>query len=190
MRVMERATKMLEEREAADVVSLCSLLADGRTFGIDTHKIREVLGPRVLERVPLAAAYIGGVMPYRGEVLTTVSLRSLLGLPMAEGLSCVLVLDGEDGEERFGLMVDRVGGVMLLERKMLAENPTTLDEVSKTLYSGAYRMADQLLIQLDPGRLNPVRLGETGLFRHGVGQAGRGRGAGLAAGKGDLGCGR
>lgn len=161
-----------EDVDAKDLVSLCSLMTGEVLFGIDTRKIREVLGRRTVEPVPLAPAYIGGVLPYRGEVLTAVSLRALLGLEPLAGGSCVLVLDGEVEEDRFGLMVDRVGGVVTLERKTLAENPTTLDEVSKAIYSGAYRMDDGLLIELDPGRMHPTRLGETGLF----GQVGKGRG--------------
>ncbi len=165
MRLMERgAQEKARDLEHSDLVSLCSLTAGGRMFGIDTRKIREVLGPRTLERVPLAVHYIGGVLPYRGEVLTAVSLRALLGLEAAEGRSCVLVVDVED--EQFGLVVDSVGGVMLMEQRSLAENPTTLDEVSRALFSGAYPMAEGLLIQLDPERLHPSRLGETGLFRN------------------------
>ncbi len=160
------ASSSAKEAEQQQTVSLCSLTAADIVFGIDTRKIREVLGPRTLDRVPLAAAYIGGVLPYRGEVLTAVSLRALLGVPPAPGAGCVLVLDGEAGEERFGLMVDSVGGVVVLERKTLAENPATLDEVGKAIYSGAYRMQDGLLIELDPSRLNPSRLSETGLFGH------------------------
>ncbi len=55
-------------------------LREARRFGIDTRKIREVLGERDLQRVPMAPAFIAGVVPYRGEVLTTVNLRALLGL--------------------------------------------------------------------------------------------------------------
>ena len=166
--------RQAEETEGEDAVYLCSLTTGNAQFGIDTRKIREVLGRRVLERVPLAPPYIGGVLPYRGDVLTAVSLRAVLGrAPMAGG-SCVLVLDGEEGEDRFGLMVDSVGGVVALQPRTLADNPTTLDEVSKLIYRGAYRMDEGLLIELDPARLNPSRLGESGLF----GQAAKARGGG------------
>ena len=173
--------------EQADMVFLCSLTTGDVLFGIDTGKIREVLGRRVLEQVPLAAPYIGGVLPYRGEVLTAISLRALLGRPAAAGGSCVLVLDGEEGEGRFGLMVDGVGGVVALERRMLAENPTTLDEGSKAIFQGAYRTDDGLLIELDPARLNPGRLAEAGVFGRPAGKI-RGLGGGLPAqaqGQGD-----
>ena len=106
MKVMESVDRMTRADEepgdgARELLSLCSLMAGGRLFGIDTRMIREVLGKARLNRVPLAPAYIGGVLAYRGEVVTAVSLRALLGGPAAEGTRCVLVLDGDQNEERF-----------------------------------------------------------------------------------------
>ncbi len=150
-------------REDEESASICSLLADGRLYGIDTRRIREVLGNKTLERVPLAPAYIGGVLPYRGDVLTVVSLRALLGLEPAAKPGCVLVLKSVE-EEPFGLMVDSVGGVVMLGQDAFTANPSTLDEIGRNLYSGAFRLNKGLLIQLDPERLRPSRLAETGLF--------------------------
>ena len=161
---------MTLELEGEETLSMCSLHAGGRTFGIDTRSIREVLGRRAMQRVPLAPPWIGGIVPYRGEVLTTVSLRSLLGMAPSGEDSCVLVLDGEDGAElgvegeRFGLMVDGVGGVVTVERRVHAANPPTLDAAGRALFQGAFRLPGGLLVQVDPERLRPARLAESGLF--------------------------
>ena len=148
----------------AETLSMCSLMAGGRMFGIDTRSVREVLGRRSLQCVPLAPRFIGGIVAYRGEVLTTVSLRSLLGMKAAEEDSCVLVLDGDAEGERFGLMVDDVGGVTTVEHAMHAPNPSTLDASSQWLFGGAYRLPAGLLVQLDPVCLRPGSLVNTGLF--------------------------
>ena len=66
--------------DAGGTVSICSLRVGTGLFGIDTRQIREVLGTTAPQRVPLAPEYIAGVVPYRGDVLTTVSFRALLGL--------------------------------------------------------------------------------------------------------------
>ena len=148
-----------------DSTSLCSMFAGNESFGIDTGKIREVLGKRELERVPMAPAFVAGVVPYRGDVLTTVSFRALLGLAESTEAGCVLVLEDHDGEERFGLMVDAVGGVVTVSRKMLEANPCTLEARCKWLFDGAYKMPNGLLVQLDPQKLRPSRLAETGMFK-------------------------
>ncbi len=143
--------------------ALCWFTVDGRLFGIDTRQIREVLGPRKVQAVPLAPAYLAGVLAYRGEVLAAVDLRCLLGLPPNQEKGCLLVLDG--GGSPFGLLVDRVCGVVQVEAKTLAAKPTTLDASSKVLFRGAYRIPEGLLIQLDADRLRPEYLVEAGLFR-------------------------
>jgi purine-binding chemotaxis protein CheW len=133
-------------------------------FGIDTRKIREVLGNTVPQLVPLAPKYIAGVVPYRGEVLTTVSFRALLGLEGRVGKNCVLVFDCEENEEYFGLIVDSVGGVVAMEQNALQANPNGLDARSQELFDGAYRMPSGLMVHLDPQRLRPSRLAESEMF--------------------------
>jgi len=139
--------KVDELQEENDAVSLCSLYAGSETFGIDTRKIREVLGERDLQRVPMSPLFIAGVVPYRGEVLTTVNLRALLGMDTHAGRSCVLVMEDEEGAERFGLVVDSVGGVVTMSRHALEAG---------------------LMVRLDPQKLCPSRLSETGLFKKGT----------------------
>jgi purine-binding chemotaxis protein CheW len=155
-----------EIQDEDDVVSLCSLYAGSEMFGIDTRKIREVLGERELQRVPMSPAFIAGVVPYRGEVLTTVDLRALLGMAAHAGKCCVLVMADDEAAERFGLVVDAVGGVVTVSRRMLEGNPCTLEARGKWLFDGAYKMDAGLMVQLDPKKLSPSRLSEVGLFKN------------------------
>jgi len=155
------------ERAAADAggrVTMCSLRAGDGLFGIDTRQIWEVLGKTTPQRVPLAPGYIAGVVPYRGEVLTTVSLRALLGLEPWAGANCVLVLEEEEEEQRFGLMVDGVGGVVILPADALEGNPTALDARRTALFDGAFKMKPGLMVRLEPKRLRPSRLAASELF--------------------------
>jgi purine-binding chemotaxis protein CheW len=162
---------LLREKNSGGAVSLCSLNAGVQRYGIDTRKILEVLGDRAIQHVPLAPGFIGGVMSYRGEVLTVVDLRALLGLAQRIGECCVIVLGGSGSSasddvdlERYGLVVDGVGGVVTLSQDIFAPNPATLDAVSMALFDGAFQMSDGLLVQLDPSRLAPSRLAASGLF--------------------------
>jgi purine-binding chemotaxis protein CheW len=156
----------VEIADENDAVSLCWVYAGEGSFGIETKKIREVLDEHELHRVPLAPAFIRGVMSYRGEVLTTVDLRVLLGLEEHEGKGCVMVLDDEEATERFGLLVDAAGGVVRVRASMLEANPWTLEARGRWLFGGSYRVGSDLMVRLDPQRLCPSRLAETGLFRH------------------------
>jgi purine-binding chemotaxis protein CheW len=152
------------DTDLRDALSMCSLRAGAGLFGIETVQIREVLGSTSPQRVPLAPEYIAGVVPHRGEILTTVDFRVLLGLERHTVPGCVLVLDEEDGRECFGLLVDGVGGVVTLARQALEANPSALDARSMALFDGVFRMPAGVMVHLDPQRLRPSRLAKSGMF--------------------------
>jgi purine-binding chemotaxis protein CheW len=152
---------MAAEQEA---VQLCSVRVGAGLYGVDTRAIREVLGNARPQRVPLAPSYLAGVLTYRGEVLETVSLRTLLGLEGHSGAHHVLVLESPESDERFGLLVDRVGSVVSASQAALEPNPSTLDPRGQALLSGIYRMETALMARLDPARLRPTELAKNPVF--------------------------
>ncbi len=150
------APAMLQRSEAG--VEMCSVRAGGTLFGVPIMRILEILGAPVTQPVPLAPSYIGGLVHYRGEVLTAVSLRSLLELPPYDGASDILVFEGPGGY--FGVLVDAVGEVMTVLPEAFEANPSTLDDRRKALFAGACKLDEGLLVMLDPDRLDPMRLSQ------------------------------
>jgi purine-binding chemotaxis protein CheW len=148
------ATQTPAFTEAA--IEVCSVRVGETTFGVPIMRILEILGASETGPVPLAPAYIGGLVHYRGEVLTTVSLRGLLGMPSHHDRSDILVIESPSGY--FGLLVDAVGKVMTILPEAIEPNPSTLDDRRKALFVGACKLNDGLLVMLDPDRLDPMRL--------------------------------
>ena len=144
------------EMSTGRAIEVCSVRAAATLYGVPITRIFEILGATVVQPVPLAPAYIGGVAHYRGEVLTVVSLRSLLALPPHDHPSDILVFEGHDGY--FGVLVDAVGEVLTILPESFEPNPSTLDDRHKVLFAGACKLQTGLLIMLDPDRLDPVRL--------------------------------
>jgi purine-binding chemotaxis protein CheW len=147
---------MREIMLADDVIEMCSVRVGKTLFGVPVTSILEILGKPATHSVPLAPDFIGGLVHYRGEVLTTVSLRRLLEMPRCELSQDVLVFEGEDGY--FGLLVDEVGEVLTVSPVDFEGNPSTLDDRRKALFAGAYKLKSGLLVMLEPNRLDPVRL--------------------------------
>lgn len=145
-------------------VSLSSLHTGAGLYGIETAQLREVLGAITPQRVPLAPEFIAGIVPYRGEVLTTVSFRVLLGLERSIGPDPVLVLDDGETGEPFGLVVDRVGGVVSIARNALEPKPCTLDATSLALFAGVCQTPSGLMVLLAAERLRPERLAASAPF--------------------------
>jgi purine-binding chemotaxis protein CheW len=138
------------------LVEVCSVRVGTTMFGIPIQHILEIVGKARPQPIPLAPGFVGGLIHYRGDVLTTVSLRYLLDLPPLDGAQDVLVLESDAG--CFGLQVDSVGEVLTVSGVDYEPNPSILHERRRTLLAGAYKLKDSLLIMLDPERLDPAQL--------------------------------
>lgn len=147
-----------KEKSAATLAEMCSVRLGETLFGVPITHILEIVGSSHPQPVPLAPSFVGGLVHYRGDVLTTVSLRQLLGLPPKEGSQDILVLESSGG--CFGLLVDSVGEVLTVSSAAYEPNPSTLDERRRYLFVGAYKLEKSLLVMLDPERLDPMRLGQ------------------------------
>ncbi|GAC1419637.1 MAG: hypothetical protein NVSMB62_12590 [Acidobacteriaceae bacterium] len=140
------------------MVSLCALRADGQLYGIETCAVREVVQNLHPQPIPLAPAAIAGLAVYRGDVLTIVSLRSLLGLNKEFAGGRIVVMDDDSGEEPFGLAVDTVEDVLMIRESTLEPNPSTLDMQSARFFAGAYSTPYGLIVSLDVKTLAPSRV--------------------------------
>ena len=158
---MSTATAVKRKQKAAETfVEMCSVRVGQTMFGVPITHILEIVGSARPQPVPLAPEFVGGLVHYRGDVLTTVSLRQLLGLPAQEGKQDILVLESAGG--CFGLLVDSVGEVLTVSSADHEPNPSVLDQRRRALFAGAYKLKDGLLVLLDPERLDPMRLGGLG----------------------------
>jgi purine-binding chemotaxis protein CheW len=146
-----------KDKAAAALVEMCSVRVGQTLFGVPISHILEIVGSARPQPVPLAPPFVGGLVHYRGDVLTTVSLRYLLDMPAKEGTQDILVLESSGG--CFGLLVDSVGEVLTVSSSDHEPNPSILDERRRALFAGAYKLKDSLLVMLDPERLDPMRLG-------------------------------
>ncbi len=144
------------DENAAVLEEVCSVRVGESLFGVPIRHIYEIVGGTRPRPVPLAPGFIGGLVHYRGDVLTTVDLRHLLGLPPSAGAPDFLVMSGQGGN--FGLLVDAVGEVLTVSASDYEPNPSILDERSRVLLAGAYKLNGNLLVMLDPERLDPLRL--------------------------------
>jgi len=153
---MSTATVAFDSKEQAALVEMCSVRLGQALFGVPITHILEIVGSAHPQPVPLAPVFVGGLVHNRGDVLTTVSLRQLLGMPPREGPQDILVLESAGG--CFGLLVDSVGEVLTVSSADHEPNPSILDERRRDLFAGAYKLKDGLLVMLDPERLDPMRL--------------------------------
>ena len=154
-RAMSVAGRFVSRREkkVETQLEICSVRVGQGLYGVPITHILEIVGKASPKPVPLAPKFVGGLVHYRGDVLTTVSLRHLLGLPAKDGPQDILVLENSSGS--MGLLV------LTASSSQYEPNPSTLDERRRGFFAGAYKLKDSLLVMLDAENLDPMRLSES-----------------------------
>lgn len=117
-----------------------------KTYAIPAEKIVEIVqlpALQVLERLP---EYIVGLMNLRGNIISVLNLRKLLGIKqeMFSTENQVLIINSND--KHIGIIVDSVNDVIQCNKENLNPLPYNLDE---SLISGIYRDAQSMVAFLD-----------------------------------------
>lgn len=121
--------------------------------GIPVLAVRDILGPQIITRIPLAPPEISGSLNLRGRIVTTIDLRRRLQLPpRPAGVSAMSVV-AEQGGELYALLVDQVAEVLSLPRRQFERNPPTMRPEWAHFSTGIYRLQDRLLAVLDVPQL-------------------------------------
>lgn len=149
-----------KKNAAAELEQVCCVRLGDGLYGIPIRHILEIVGGARTQQVPLAPEFVGGLMHYRGDVLTTVDLRRVLGMEAKEGTRDLLVVEHADGS--FGLLVDQVLEVRTLSSADFEPNPSTVDKERHGLFCGAYKLDGDLMVMLNPERLEPMRMAAGG----------------------------
>jgi purine-binding chemotaxis protein CheW len=121
--------------------------------GIPVLAVRDVLGPQIITRIPLAPPEVAGSLNLRGRIVTAIDLRRRLRLPPPAPGALQMSVVAEQGGELYALLVDQVSEVLSLPSQQFERNPPTLSAEWGRYSTGIYRLQGRLLAVLDVGRL-------------------------------------
>ena len=106
--------------------------------------------------VPGAPASVCGVMSLRGEVVTVLDLRVVLGLGKTECTRQTRNVIVHAGGERIGLLVDRVADVVRAATADLLPPPANMNGAESTMFRAVYRMESELLVLVDVAAVTAI----------------------------------
>ena len=139
----------------------CTFYLGDQYFGLDVLKVQEIVRHQPLTRVPLAHPMVRGLINLRGQIVTAIDLRRRLDLPECneehEPVNVVVQTD----EGAVSLIVDEIGDVLEVSEETFERPPETLQGSARDLIQGAYKLADQLLVILDPELIVAVPAGRS-----------------------------
>ena len=118
-------------------------------LGIDIHQVQEINRNLELTPVPHAPTAVRGVINLRGEVVTVVDLRCVLGLPAAEFTRLTRNVIVNYAGERIGLLVDAVADVITCSANDIDPLPENLGGVDHSYFEGVFKLTEKLLVVLN-----------------------------------------
>ena len=131
----------------------CSFHVDNLLFGVDVHKVQEVIRHLDITRVPSAPPSVRGLINLSSQIIAAIDVRRCLDLPdrLPHGLFVHLICRTEDGPVSF--LVDEIGEVLELAEDALAFSPEALNGRLRECVCDAYKLPDRLLLVLDTERM-------------------------------------
>ena len=114
--------------QKADFIQLVTFRVEDSWMGINIDHIQELNRHIEPTRVPAVDSYVSGVVHLRGEVVTLIDLRILLGYPQAESTESQKAIVVDPGDERIGMLVDHVDDVCTFSCDQIEDYPSHLHQ--------------------------------------------------------------
>jgi purine-binding chemotaxis protein CheW len=128
--------------------SYFTVFAGGEAFGLSVLHAQTIFRMSSVTPIPLGPADIVGLVNLRGKIVTAVSLRRRLGIPVEEIKNSLAICIEHKGEN-FALLVDEVGDVLTLEASMRVAVPPHFDPARSRLMTGLYKVNNMLIPALN-----------------------------------------
>lgn len=139
---MSKTTKSTEQQ-------LATFYLGDMLLGVDIHEVAEINRVQEMTPVPHAPPAICGVINLRGEVVTVIDLRTVLGLPRQPITDQTRTLVVNSRGEQIGLLVDRIADVVLANTDEIESRPGNVQGLDGRFFQGVYKLDSMLLIVLD-----------------------------------------
>lgn len=132
--------------------SYFTVFAGGEAFGLSVLQAQTIFRITTVTPIPLGPIDIVGLVNLRGKIVTAVSLRRRLGIPVDENNNS-LAIGIEHKGENFALIVDEVGDVLTLDASMKVQIPAHFDPTRSKFMAGLYKVNNMLVPALNIGAL-------------------------------------
>ncbi len=137
-------------------IELLAFKLSNEEYALDINRIKEIIRPVEITRVPRVPSYIKGIISLRGVIVPVYNLKNRLGLLEAnefsnESQKRILILNFD--EEFIGIIVDAVTGVVKINEDIIEPTPQIIKGVDAEYLKGVARTNNRLLILLNLDRV-------------------------------------
>lgn len=151
-RIADRRTA-LADRRSENNVQLATFYLGHELFGIEVGRVQEIVRPQQMTPVPTAEKTIRGLINLRGQIVTAIDLRGILGMddPEKADDQMDMIIRFPDGSDSF--LVDRIGDVIEVAATHIDPPPSSMRGIDRRYVSGVCKLEKSLLVILDVDRL-------------------------------------
>lgn len=149
IRNLNSTVKNKNDLRSGKLSSLVTFKVNEQLFALPVTIIKDIFQTNNITPVQLAPKGILGLLNIRGHIYSVISLRECLDLPSLNTWEDQMFYSIEWEGEKYCLMVDTVGEVLIPERERFEEIPCTLEKSYGTLASEIYKLDTEILILLD-----------------------------------------
>lgn len=132
-------------KSVSPILDLTTFYIGDVCCGIDILKVQEINKLNQMTPVPLAPAFVKGILNLRGQIVTVVDVAERLGFRSRspEVLRRNVIVRFEN--ESFALLVDRIGDVYRAERASIQSPPTSAADNRGPYLEGVLETENELI---------------------------------------------
>jgi purine-binding chemotaxis protein CheW len=117
------------------------------TFGIEIHRVIEILHTQKVHTLPELPEFLSGVITVRGEVIPLLDLRKRFGIHSVGEHELIIIVRYDS--EKIGLIVDKVEEIVTLRSGEIIDPPTIFKGLKKKYFTGIGKKDDRIIILLN-----------------------------------------
>lgn len=151
----DRATGSHPKSES---IQLVTFRVEDSWMGVNIDHVQELNRHIESTRVPAVDSYVSGVVHLRGEVVTLIDLRILLGYPPAESTESQKAIVIDLGDERIGMLVDHVDDVCTFSCDQIEDYPSHLQQANFDYFESIINTEQKVISVLNIANVLSVSL--------------------------------
>lgn len=122
---------------------------EGQPYAVDIMKIKQIIRPLKITRLPQAPGFVEGVIQLRGMVIPVIDLRKRFGLSAPDPKLDRKVIIAQVDRHVIGLLVDEVTEVISLPRTEIQPPPRMFKGIQSDYLHGVCRYREEILLLLN-----------------------------------------
>lgn len=137
--------KQKEPMKDQKIVELATFYVGDALCGMDILKVQEINKLLEMTEVPQAPDYVKGILNLRGQIVTIIDLGKKLGLSMTKQTADTRNIIVNSNNEYIGLMVDRIGDVVITDWDGVEPPPANIGGVQGKYFEGVFKTENRLI---------------------------------------------